>query len=121
MDNSLYGGTPLDPGVNVQTGNKLVINADGCWTNGPETPPYGPDGIAPSSFNEFYVGTLIARIGDGGWFEVGSPYKGKVTSSGRLYFCFNDTNSFDNSRGEPTVRPYIRPKARKAGGRSCGR
>jgi hypothetical protein len=52
------------------------------------------------------IGALMARIGDGDWFLVGSHASFSAPRSGQLVFAFNDRASFytDNSRSiEGTV------------------
>ena len=75
----------------------LEITASGSWGNaywltfGPDGNPY--ENIALTYPGEGYpVAALMGKIGDSGYFFVGSNYSNAVTNSGILYLGFNDTD-----------------------------
>ncbi|MCD6291573.1 MAG: hypothetical protein J7M34_13825, partial [Anaerolineae bacterium] len=85
----------IDTGLDVAAGDAIGIRASGtvCYAAGSSC--YGPDGddnpapgdwTAPGS-SQF---SLIAKIGDGAPFFVGSTYVGTADRDGRLYLGTND-------------------------------
>ncbi len=86
-----------DTGLDVAAGDAIGIRASGtvCYATSGTTLCYGPDGrdnIAPEGWalpgaREL---SLIARIGNGTPFFVGSAYVGTPSGSGRLYLGVND-------------------------------
>jgi hypothetical protein len=55
------------------------------------------------------IGQLLARIGVGPWFVVGSQYAGQANGSGRLYLLYNERYWLDNS-GSYGVTVTLGPK-----------
>jgi hypothetical protein len=97
-DQNVPGIPPwTDTGLDVAVGDAIGIRASGtvCYCDSGTTCCYNPDGrddIAPAGWalpgaREL---SLIAKIGDGAPFFVGSTYVGTAISSGRLYLGTND-------------------------------
>ena len=89
------------PAAMVESGDRVTIKASGTWCLGPDAntgvPICGsPDGISPPSAAEprlveaSYFGTLVAKVGDGNWFAVGSFFEWTVTAPGQLRLAFNE-------------------------------
>jgi hypothetical protein len=92
----------LDSGVDVVSGELLNITASGSinigWGEHPGS--FGPEGITAAGIDPetgFIYMALLAQIGSGPIFEVGSYYSEISTESGRLYLFFNDSMPDDNS------------------------
>jgi WD40 repeat protein len=95
-------------GVNLNVGDRLFIQAVGLVHVSPATavgpagdPACTPLGDYPTASATFPAPTLpcwslIARVGDGPPFEVGS-FTAVIASAGRLYLGVNDENFSDNS------------------------
>jgi hypothetical protein len=78
------------------------VDPSGTTSVGGQEVPYKVDesAVLPSA----PVGALIARIGDGRWFEVDSSWQGLARASGMLSFAFNDeTDSYADNTGSYTV------------------
>ncbi|RLF30763.1 MAG: hypothetical protein DRN07_08175, partial [Thermoplasmata archaeon] len=98
--------TWIDTGLDVEAGDAIGIRAGGtvCYAGGGTTLCYGPEGrdnIAPDGWalpgaREL---SLIARIGDGTPFFVGSTYVGTAPTGGRLYLGTNDCNGCYGDNG----------------------
>jgi len=104
-------------GVTVAAGELVRITATGTATYGHEgqagcagIPTVGPDGVrstagkactpkldADAKVASAPIGALIARIGSGSWFLVGSGDAGAAPANGRLELAFNDSLYADNS------------------------
>jgi hypothetical protein len=129
VDAKSYNG--VDSGIDLKAGDKWQASASGTavWKNISVGNPTkyeetGPDGTSPtasplmtpseywSNIDQYLCpkakkGALIAKIGDGEWFSVGSNYKGEAKTSGRLVFAVNDldpqkqsvSNWQDNDKG----------------------
>jgi len=94
----------------LRRGQAADIRAMGTWCMGGTFPTGecdGPDGIRPHNIDEAdpllptaQIGALIARIGDGPWFEVGSSSTFQSTRAGYLHLQFNEIPGTygDNSR-----------------------
>lgn len=99
-----YYATPLDTGLFVNPGDFLSISASGIWSNAPTSYHliFGPDGNPNEDIVSTYPGAgypvaaLMARIGDGSYFFVGSDYSNYVTDQGVLFLGFNDTDYGNN-------------------------
>jgi uncharacterized protein YccT (UPF0319 family) len=94
-------------GPTVAVGDVLTITASGTWCMGGDTECGPPSGIRPANADEpglidpaAQFGTLIARIGTGSWFVVGSGTKLTASATGQIGFLFNDlANAYgDNTR-----------------------
>ncbi len=104
-------------GVQVREGHRYVITASGLVTTDPNTrsPNTGPGG-GSDVCNEssclipgVTYATLIARIGDGKPFKIGSTNELVATNSGLLFLSINDKDfGFNDNKGEFTVRIFSR-------------
>jgi hypothetical protein len=116
---------PVDTGIDLVAGHSLQISAGGFATYGPDvacgvsgTPQTDPDGLryingspCPPKYDSGAtlptapIGSLLGRIGAGGWFLVGSSYSSSVAVNGRLFLIYNDVPSLygDNSQGYDAV------------------
>lgn len=124
--NSSSGGTALDTGLDVNTGDHLLsIVADtDCWSAGGGSRisnANGLDGLSPSPCQptadfgfhsqdgeSFRFGALVGRIGAGDWFLLGTNFDNTLGSTGRLFLAYWDSNSGDNS-GSVTARMELTP------------
>ena len=96
--------------LQVRTGDRLHVTATGTWCmggSGAAAECGGPAGIRAAHADEpglvlpsATIGTLIARIGSGGWVAIGADRSFKAGSTGSLVLAFNDRADFyfDNSR-----------------------
>jgi hypothetical protein len=89
-------------GVQVQPGDRVVIEADGTWLYTPDE-YHGPAGSRRYRAPTFYPlpgvpgGALIGRIGDTGTpFYVGKHNALEATASGLLYLRIDDDILSDN-------------------------
>lgn len=122
----------VSSGFFVKSGTTVKVSASGTavWKNIPVGNPSkyeecGPDGTSStaskliskaeymSNMDQYLCptalkGQLIAKVGNGSWFPVGSNYKGEMTNDGNLVFAINDLdpakqpvaeNWGDNSKG----------------------
>ena len=106
------GGVFVASGITVVSGQAYTITVSGSAAPG-TGPTYGPDGepgtagdskgydngqyeVVDSTFNYF---AILARVGDGPTFLVGSGTTFTATASGTLSFAYNDslTGFGDNS------------------------
>ncbi|MDQ7030385.1 MAG: hypothetical protein Q9O62_11705 [Ardenticatenia bacterium] len=95
-----------DTGLDVAAGDAIGIRAGDtvCYGGNGTTLCYGPDGTgeaAPGDWTAPGVSklSLIARIGDGAPFFVGSAYVGTADRDGRLYLGTNDCNGCYGDNG----------------------
>lgn len=99
-----YYANPVDTGLFVNPGNSLTISANGTWSNAPTSYNliFGPNGNPNENIALTYPGAgypvaaLMARIGNGSYFFVGSDYSNYVTEQGVLFLGFNDTDYGNN-------------------------
>lgn len=101
---------PTPTGITVRRGESLHFRAGGTWCLGGRPPRAEcgpPDGIRranpeelPLILSSAKIGTLIGRIGDGPWFEIGRDARVKARRRGRLVVLFNERACCygDNSR-----------------------
>ena len=54
-------------------------------------------GVNYGNYGAFAYGTLVGRIGNGSFFQVGTDYQGVATQAGTLSLFYWDSNSSDNS------------------------
>lgn len=104
----------IDSGVAVIEGKTYRFAASGSWTVNTERCGWsGPDGgsgpcSTAHSFPQAVAGSysaLIAKIGDGPAFLIGSGIDLTADRTGALLFRINDSpGGFDNNEGEVTVR-----------------
>lgn len=108
-ENSLTGGTPLDTGFDLVSGDRLVVDVDfdDLWSAGTGARisnadglgnPFGDDfGTFTSGGFTFLFGALIGQIGPSGdFFLVGTSFDGIVSTSGSLRLLYWDINKNDN-------------------------
>jgi len=95
-----------DTGLDVAAGDAIGVRASGtvCYANSGTTLCYGPDGngvAAPEGWALPGVSqvSLIAKIGSGTPFFVGSTYVNTASSSGRLYLGTNDCGGCYHDNG----------------------
>ncbi|HLL76467.1 MAG TPA: hypothetical protein VK421_14540 [Pyrinomonadaceae bacterium] len=100
-----------DTGIDVRSGERLVIEATGRVVAGQRAGEVGPEGGRSSGFGSIVstrpfpnagVGALIAYIrldsGQAGQpFLVGANFNGTAPADGRLFLLVNDDNYADNS------------------------
>ena len=112
--NSSSGGVALDTGIDLVAGDRLVVSVDplDCWSAGAAnriSNANGLDGLSPAPCQPtgdfglhsqdgetFHFGSLVARIGGGDWFFVGTDFDALVGSAGRLHLAYWDSNFGDN-------------------------
>lgn len=115
-----YSTVPLNTGLDLNPGDFLEILATGTWSNAPTSYNliFGPDGnpnenIVPTYPGAGYpVAALMARIGDGSYFFVGSNYSNYVTKQGALFLGFNDTdygNNWNSIMADVNITPVSSP------------
>jgi hypothetical protein len=101
--------TPWEPtSVVVTAGEKLTITATGKWNTGIGNS--APEGVGTSCASGPFLAphlscaSLIAKIGAGTPFEVGSGVTKTVKTPGTLYLSANDwASSFDDNSGSLAV------------------
>ncbi|MGH9676301.1 MAG: hypothetical protein ACRD36_04300 [Candidatus Acidiferrum sp.] len=107
----------LDTGIDVKTGERVVITATGKLRYADQKADNGPEGLARGfkdllrvlPFNEAGRGTLVGRIGDKDAaqpFLVGAKYDGVAPIDGRLSIGINQTSS-DTGDGTYTARVEV--------------
>ena len=112
--NSSTGGTALDTGLDLVAGNRLVssVSPTDCWSAGAANrisnangldgtspapcEPTGDFGFHSQDGETFRYGALVGRIDGGDWFLLGTSYDAIVSSTGRLFLAYWDSNSGDN-------------------------
>lgn len=112
--NSSTGGVALDTGIDLSAGDRLVVSVDplDCWSAGAAnriSNANGLDGLSPAPCQptgnfglhsqdgeSFHFGSLVGRIDGGDWFFLGTDFDAFVSSTGRLYLAYWDSNSGDN-------------------------
>jgi len=102
--NSISGGTGLDTGLQVSTGQHLVMTVDEedtwKWAAGVNTSNANGSSAHPITKlgATFSVGTLVASL-DGGktFFRVGTNWNSTVPNDGVLSFYYWDSDSSNNS------------------------
>jgi hypothetical protein len=101
-------------GIYVSAGQTLRITATGTWSHGIEGVCCGPNPFDANGYRDKYdphallpaqrVGSLIGRIGNGGYFFVGTDFQITSTQSGNLQLIINDViGSFGDNSGELAV------------------
>lgn len=88
--------SPLDTGLTFNSGDALQVTATGTW-NGGGCGDVGPDGTNCWSSNGINAFSLVGRVGNGDYFQIGSNYAGTASSSGNLFLGFYDTDSYNNT------------------------
>jgi curved DNA-binding protein CbpA len=106
---------PTDTGLDVQPGQLLTFVVAGTWCSTNTDPARAcgtPEGVGPAPGNgpqplaaTSPVGRLVARAGDGPWFDVGGGGDRTMTAGGRLVLVFNDAPCcYADNTGEVEVR-----------------
>lgn len=104
VSNSVLTGA--DTGLTVVAGHTYEIKVDpsDTWRIGNTLPRHegNADGMTATRLytlfgKTFNHGTLVGRIGDGAFFEVGTYFRGIVSASGALKLFIWDKNYLDNS------------------------
>ena len=94
--------------VRVRRGQRVVIDAEEVWSPDMRNQiawcgadgvynHVAPDGYLLAGAN---VGVLIARIGDGSAFAVGSRHDFIADGDGVLYFAMNENPQYNNQAGK---------------------
>lgn len=102
-DNSVAGGSALDTGITLTSGESLTITASGLWQNDPDTATWqsGPDGHGNATYTvggqTFDIGALIGKIGSGDYFLIGSSFTGTANAAGVLDLFYWDSDAYNNS------------------------
>ena len=86
----------LDTGLMFNSGDALQVTATGTW-NGGGCGDVGPDGTNCWSSQGMNAFSLVGRVGNGDYFEIGSSYNGTTSASGNLYLAFLDSDSYNNT------------------------
>ena len=127
-DNSLYGPTGtgvdgLDTGLTVNGGEFITFSTSGSWNNSSPDTSYisgagGHDGFVGDAhpnfdFDQFGLnapfGSLVGKIGDGAYFEIGDSFTGYANASGDLKLFYWDSD-FANNSGSVTVQVSAVPE-----------
>jgi hypothetical protein len=103
-----------DTGLTARAGDSITIEADGTiqmsGDRGDTAEPAGARRTAPGALvRNAPAGTLIARIGNGTPFAVGTRRTMRAPASGRLYLGVNDDYLEDNA-GQFNVMVSIGPR-----------
>lgn len=88
--------SPLDTGLTFNSGDALQVTATGSWFGG-GCGTVGPDGTNCWTGNGINAFSLVGRVGNGAYFEIGSNYAGTASSSGNLFLGFFDSDSYNNT------------------------
>ena len=115
--NTFNNAVGADSGVFLTAGEAFDVTAAGLWRNDPNTyynagpngntvqAPLTQDGLTAN------IGTLVAEIGGGQVFAVGSNYSGVASTSGELEFFFWDTDSgATNNSGTVSANVAVVPE-----------
>ena len=106
-ENSLMKN-PLNTGIHLNAGDFLSVTVDpsDMWSagSGPRVSnadglgnPYGGNyGYYSNGSSSFLYGSLIGKIGSGGYFFVGTSFHNYVPNSGDLILLYWDSNYYDN-------------------------
>jgi hypothetical protein len=120
------GGGLVDTGLVVNPGDQVTVRGEGqIWsgvifsgTHGPEGwPGHKADRAAPVPEGTAYC--LVARFGNGGWFEVGPFWQGSPAAgtAGRMLLNGNDPNMYN---GNPRDRWTVHVDVQRAGAAAAG-
>lgn len=104
-NNAIGGGTGLATGVFLNAGESFSSSAvpTDLWDNSWTDPTYltNADGHAFQSgsldglFDAY--GALVAQIGNGALFHVGTSFSGVANATGELKFFFFDSDAYNNT------------------------
>lgn len=101
--------------VRVEKGQRLVIDAEGTWSPdlGNRIGWCGADGMPGVVAGDDYlypganVGALLAKIGDGQPFAVGSRYDNRVQEDGVIFLAMNENPKRNNQAGALLVQIIV--------------
>jgi hypothetical protein len=128
LNSSSGTGVDLDTGLDLVAGDRLRSTVDplDCWSAGADprvSNANGLDGFSPAPCQptanfgvhsqddeSFPFGALVARIGAGDWFMLGTDFDALVNDSGRLFLVYWDSNNGDNT-GSVTARLDVNPSS----------
>jgi uncharacterized protein (DUF2141 family) len=102
--NAPAGG--YDTGLTVSQGQKVEINASGFWNSGGGSSDANGLGSTGGLNGSFNIGSLVARIGNAAWFQVGVSSVVNAANAGTVYLAMNDTN-YDDNTGQLSVQYRI--------------
>ncbi len=125
LANSSTGGSGAVTGINVNIGDHLVMNTDvnDCWSAGPSPRVSNADGLIgsggfcqPTSAFSLHTqdgvtaafGSLMAKIGAGNFFFVGTAFDQITTTAGALSLYYWDSD-FANNSGSVAVSINLNP------------
>ena len=101
--------------IRLRPGQRVVIDAEDVWS--PDMRDQivwcGADGVYNRAAGEGYlmpgtnVGALLARIGDGHVFAVGSSHDFIADGDGVLFFAMNENPDFNSQAGKVTAQVII--------------
>ena len=101
--------------IRLRPGQRVVIDAEDVWS--PDMRDQivwcGADGVYNRAAGEGYlmpgtnVGALLARIGDGHVFAVGSRHDFIADGDGVLFFAMNENPDFNSQAGKVTAQVII--------------
>lgn len=101
------GPSPLDTGIRVEAGARVEVTAKGSIRLRYASRSCGPDGVAQlgQQYDGVPTGALMARIGDGPFFKVGSRFTFNAKSSGVLRLAIGVKDRYPiTGQFEVTVR-----------------
>lgn len=101
--------------IRLHPGQRVVVEAEGVWS--PDLRDQivwcGADGVYRLPAGEGYllpgtnVGALIARLGQGRPFAVGSRHDWVVDSEGVLYFAMNENPQYNCQAGQVLAQVIV--------------
>ena len=101
--------------IRLEQGQRVVFDVEEVWS--PDMLNQivwcGADGVYNLSAGEGYilagtnVGALIARIGQGAPFAVGSRYDFIADQEGVLFFAMNENPDYNNQAGKLTAQVVV--------------
>jgi hypothetical protein len=101
--------------IRLQQGQRVVVDAEEVWSPDMRNQIVwcGADGVYNLPAGEGYllpgtnVGALIARIGDGPAFAVGSRHDFIADRSGVLHFAMNENPQYNNQAGKLVAQVIV--------------
>lgn len=116
-----YVPTLADTGLDLRVGDFLSIDTTGLWCISPSDPWTDADGQIGRYAGPFRISSLLGQISTTGpqmvipyqgypssLFSLGSYYEASVTTFGRFYLGFNDTD-YGNNQGQITAHIGLIP------------
>jgi len=101
--------------IRLHQGQRVVVDVEGTWSPDMRNQIVwcGGDGVFKLSAGEGYllsgtnVGALIARIGEGNPFAVGSRHDFKVDQDGVLFFAMNENPEHNCQAGQVMAQVIV--------------